>query len=407
MADKKFSPMRYTASTEEAAINGALQIVGASRDEIEIEVLETTEKGVTVRIKPRSSDAPAPAPAAVEEATPAPVSEPLFERAPVEERVEEPVTEESVIEEPSEESLEEPSPIVEDVPELLVQSDEAEEEDSDTEIEAQIGDGYATSFADETPEFDDEVESGDEAGTEVEDDSEVEAEPIAVAAAPLVAQDPEVVERARNQAQEFLDRMGLEASAHPGTTTDAGSVALVIEGDDVGILIGKHGATLQSFQYLLNLTLNSHTEGEGTRVVVDAGNYRARRQSSLEQTARSAASKARRENRSIRLEPMPAHERRLVHMYLQTEADIATQSEGREPMRRIVVSPATSGGARPLASRPTRSERPFNNERSYGSEGRSSEGRGGESRSGNSGMGGYGRRGDANSERNRGYNRGR
>ncbi|RYG70916.1 protein jag [bacterium] len=368
MADKKFSPMRYSASTEEAAIAGALQIVGVSRDEIEIEVLDKTEKGVTVRIKPRSSDTPAPAPAPVEE----------------------PVAPAPVVEETAVEEIEEPSPIVEDVPELLAQDEEPEHEAAFEEEEVEVEEAEdEPSEADESETEESETEEATEVeGAEAEAEEAPEYE--APAPLPLVEQDPIVVERARVQAQDFLDRMGLEATAGPGTTTDAGTVAIVIEGDDVGILIGKHGSTLQSFQYLLNLTLNAQHEGEGTRVIVDAGNYRARRQSSLEQTARSAASKARREGRAIRLEPMPAHERRLVHMFLQTEADIATQSEGREPMRRIVVAPASGGR---LAS-PPRSGRSSGGERSYG------ENRG--SSSGGAGMGGY-RRGDANSERNRGY----
>lgn len=353
MADKKFSPMRYSASTEDAAVEGALQIVGASRDEIEIEVLDRSEKGVTVRIKPRSSDAPA---AVTPVAPTAPAESAPVEAAPVEE-----------------EPTEVPSPIAEDVPELLAQDelteDEAPEDGSpEDEVTETIAEFESQSNTDE-------VESADFAEGDEDTEETSALEVVTEAPQQFVEQDPEVVERARVQAQEFLDRMGLEATAGPGTSTDAGSVALVIEGDDVGILIGKHGSTLQAFQYLLNLTLNAHHEGEGTRVVVDAGNYRARRQSSLEQTARSAASKARRENRAIRLEPMPAHERRLVHLFLQTEADIATQSEGREPMRRIVVSPASGG--RPAA--PARS-----------------------GRSNNGGMGGY-RRGDANSERNRGF----
>jgi spoIIIJ-associated protein len=346
MADKKFSPMRYTASSEEAAVNGALQIVGASRDEIEFEVLEQSAKGVTVRVRPRSSETP-------------------------------------IIAAPVEESLEESSPIAEDVPELLAQSDEAdartEETEPESEIEAQLGealDSLAADFADETPDFESEAEG-----------ETARAEPVE-AAPEIAALDPEIVARAQQKAQQMLDKMGLEAQAQVDVAKEAGVAALVIEGEDVGILIGKHGATLQSFQYLLNLTLNAHLEGEearrnGARVVVDAGNYRARRASSLEQIARGAASKVRRDGRLVRLEPMPAHERRLVHMFLQTEADIVTQSEGREPMRRIVVSPPVLGGnPAPAKSEPVRAERA-------------------PSGGGRSGFGSF-RRGDAQSERNRG-----
>lgn len=363
MADKKFSPMRYTASTEEAAVQGALQIVGASRDEIEYEVLDQSEKGVTVRIKPRSSDAPSqPAPAPSE----APAA-----AAPVE-------------------AVAATAPIAEDVPELLAQ-DESDEDAGEGELDA-----APAEFEAQSDEAESELESDyDEPEAAYEEEAPV-AQPVEVA--PVVPLNPELVARAQQQAQEFLDRMGLEASVRLGQSPEANTAALIIEGADVGILIGKHGATLQSFQYLLNLTLNAHNEGEGMRVVVDAGNYRARRQSSLEQTARSAASKARREGRSIRLEPMPAHERRLVHMYLQTESDVLTQSEGREPMRRIVVSPSSGGRSSSPRSGTERSsggERTFGNDRSYGE------------RRGGGGMGSYGRREGGGNGGNRGYNRGR
>ncbi len=346
MADKKFSPMRYTASSEEAAVAGALQIVGASREEIEFEVLEQSAKGVTVRVRPRSNRTPSAAPV--------------------------------------EESLQESAPVAEDVPELLAQSDEAPEIEAESEIEAQLGadlDSLASDFADETPDFESEAEGETARAESVEPAPEI---------APL---DPEIVARAQQKAQQMLDKMGLEAQAQVDVAKEAGVAALVIEGEDVGILIGKHGATLQSFQYLLNLTLNAHLEGEearrdGARVVVDAGNYRARRASSLEQIARGAASKVRRDGRLVRLEPMPAHERRLVHLFLQTEADIVTQSEGREPMRRIVVSPPMTNEnpaparAEPIGAEPIRAERASNG-------------------GGRSGFGSF-RRGDAQSERNRG-----
>ncbi len=341
--NRKFSPMRYTAATEEAAVQGAMQIVGVSREDIEVEIIEEGAKGVTVRIKPRAEEQSAP---------------PVVQPAP--------------------ETIAPPTPIAEDVPELLAQ-DEASEDasqiipatapeiDEDAgEIEAQNED-FGADYADEAPEIDEDLPAATE---------EIEAPPAPV--------DPEAIARAQAKAQEFLDRMGLESSVQIGQTRDANTIPLVIEGEDVGILIGKHGATLQSFQYLLNLTLGIHAEGEMARVVVDAGNYRARRQSSLEQTARYAASKTRRDGRAIRLDPMPAHERRLVHLFLQGEPDIATHSEGREPMRRIVVSPASNA---PTSA--PRAERPFGEGRSAGSP---------------SGMGGYGRRGEGGG---RGGNRSR
>ncbi|HEX8463063.1 MAG TPA: RNA-binding cell elongation regulator Jag/EloR [Abditibacterium sp.] len=374
MAEKKFSPMRYTASSEEAAVQGALAVVGVSRDDIDYDVLETGAKGVTVRIKPRAAEAPvaeaAPVEAAPVEVAPVEVAAPVAELAPVEDA-----------------APEEESPIVEDVPELLAQDDENGEVEAPEEVIA------------ETPAFSGETATTDAVQDFIDHGNEAEAAPQETApqgAAPQVAAapealDPALVAQAQSKAQEFLDRMGLEASAIVSEGAEAGTASLIVDGADVGILIGKHGATLQSFQYLLNLTLNHQIEGDGIRVVVDAGNYRARRQSSLEQIARGAASKARRDARPVRLDPMPAHERRLVHMFLQTEADIYTQSEGREPLRRIVVSPSSAPAATPRNPAPREGSGP---DRGY------------EPRTGQGGMGGFARRGPNNGG-NRGFGRGR
>ncbi len=170
--------------------------------------------------------------------------------------------------------------------------------------------------------------------------------------------EPAQIQRAQELARDFLGRMGLEADVNvvppPSATVEEVEKAtpivyLDIEGEDVGILIGKHGQTLQSFQYLLNLTLNNRVhetdgdESDALRVIVDAGGYRARRAQSLDQAAHNAASRAKRDRRAIRLEPMPAHERRLVHIALRGDKEIVTGSEGREPHRYVVVSPANRG----------------------------------------------------------------
>ena len=84
----------------------------------------------------------------------------------------------------------------------------------------------------------------------------------------------------------------------------------------------------------------------GVHVIVDAGDYRGRRASALERAAQEAAERAKRDRRSIRMEPMPGHERRLVHLALYDDKEITTSSDGREPWRRVVVTPAvlkTSG----------------------------------------------------------------
>lgn len=394
---KKFSPMRWTAATEEAAVAGALQIVGVTAADIEYEVLDQSAKGVTVRIKPRSAE-PAP------QAPLAPAAEAQAVEAT-------PVDTTAVEAEPAAEPQEEiyAASEAEDY-----ESDEAEageEEDEEYDSEDEDGDEYEEDDEDDSDEEEDadEDDSDEEDADDDSDDDEAETDGVAassgaepVAAEPEVGPlDPEVAEQARALAQEFLDRMGLEANAILADGGNAASVPLAVEGNDVGILIGKHGQTLQAFQYLLNLTLNNSAEPDGgVRVVVDAGNYRARRQSSLEQTARAAAARARREGRSIRMEPMPAHERRLIHMFLQSDTEVTTASDGREPMRRVIVTPS---GMTPRTGR----DRGYG-ERSYGGYGerggdRSDRGgdRGGERSGGRRGMGSYG----GNRGNGRGYGR--
>lgn len=306
---KKFSPIRMTASTEEAAVRQALDIIGASREDVDVEVLEQGPKGVTVRVGPRSAATQAAAPAAAQD-------EPEQNNTPINET--------------------QPAP-------------QAAASESVAPMEALADD-----------------ETWADTDAVAAEDEDIEAAPP-VQAAPRIPVDPAQQERARELAQEFLERMGLDAQvsiAEPPATdiedeqeNHTARLYLQIDGDDVGILIGKHGQTLQSFQYLLNLTLNNHpAAAEGTeveaalRVVVDAGGYRARRAVALEQSAHEAAARAKRDRRSVRLEPMPAHERRLVHIALRHDTTVTTGSEGREPLRHVVITPAgtprTSGGDR-------------------------------------------------------------
>jgi spoIIIJ-associated protein len=302
-----WSPVRMRASSEESAISQALAIVGASREEVSVEIVERSDKGVTVRVSPRTADT-LDAPAAAEPAAGAAAETP----APVEEA--------------------EVEPDADDAPAL----------------EAAMAPEEPTLF--DAAEIE---EPGAEAGTPLEASTSSYAEASTSVASSIPE---EVRERACAFAQEMLDRMGLDARAslanRPFSALEEGDpdaearVYVAVEGSEVSILIGKHGATLQSFQYLLNLALNNRgvepaAQGEdAVRVVVDAGGYRARRAEVLERMAEEAAARAKRDRRAIRMEAMPAHERRLVHMALKRDGTITTGSEGREPQRFVVVAPA-------------------------------------------------------------------
>ncbi|MBP3721927.1 MAG: KH domain-containing protein [Selenomonadaceae bacterium] len=121
-------------------------------------------------------------------------------------------------------------------------------------------------------------------------------------------------------------------------TTDYG-FTIHIDGPDLGILIGKHGQTLDAIQYLANITANKHRESERVRILLDVEDYRARRDDTLKRLAMRLSKKAVIENREVRLEPMTRHERKIIHTVLQGNYRISTYSDGEEPYRSIVIVP--------------------------------------------------------------------
>ena len=110
-----------------------------------------------------------------------------------------------------------------------------------------------------------------------------------------------------------------------------------LSGDDMGVLIGKRGQTLDSLQYLTSLVVNKG-EDDYIRVKVDTENYRKRRQDTLENLAKNIAFKVKRTKRSVSLEPMNPYERRIIHSALQNDKFVTTHSEGEEPFRHVVVT---------------------------------------------------------------------
>ena len=109
-----------------------------------------------------------------------------------------------------------------------------------------------------------------------------------------------------------------------------------IEGKDSGTIIGKRGQTLDAIQYLTSLVVNKDTS-KYLRVVVDAENYRAKREKTLEQLANRLADKVMKTRKSVRLEPMNPYERKVIHATLQTNPKVTTRSEGEEPYRRVII----------------------------------------------------------------------
>ena len=110
-----------------------------------------------------------------------------------------------------------------------------------------------------------------------------------------------------------------------------------LKGDDMGILIGKRGQTLDSLQYLTNLAVNKQSD-DYYKVKVDTENYRKRRRDTLENLAKNIAYKVKRTKRPVALEPMNPFERRVIHSALQNDKFVTTHSEGEEPFRHVVVT---------------------------------------------------------------------
>ena len=114
-------------------------------------------------------------------------------------------------------------------------------------------------------------------------------------------------------------------------------IEVELKGEDMGILIGKRGQTLDSLQYLTNLAVNKHAESY-YKVKVDTEDYRKRRKDTLENLAKNIAYKVKRTKRSVELEPMNPFERRVIHSALQNDRYVTTHSEGDEPYRHVVVT---------------------------------------------------------------------
>lgn len=134
--------------------------------------------------------------------------------------------------------------------------------------------------------------------------------------------------------KDVTEKMGLDVTVT--AEENESSIYIDINGKDSGTVIGKRGQTLDSIQYLTRLVVNKDDE-KYKRVVVDAENYRAKREKTLEQLASRLAEKVVRTKKSVRLEPMNPYERKIIHATLQSNPKITTRSEGEEPYRRVII----------------------------------------------------------------------
>lgn len=146
-----------------------------------------------------------------------------------------------------------------------------------------------------------------------------------------------VADQASGAIQEILKSFDIKASVEE-YEGDEGEIILDIVGEDLGVLIGRHGKTLDAFQTLVAASVN-RALGFRHPVVVDVEGYRHRRRAKLEEIGKRAADKAARNGQPVKLRPMSSYERRVVHVFLREDRRVTTASEGDEPFRQVVVVP--------------------------------------------------------------------
>jgi len=186
----------------------------------------------------------------------------------------------------------------------------------------------------------------------VEEVAQAEEQSVAVASKPVATTETEVQETAT--VETFDDEVEEKPSKKELSKEDQQAIAekgkqflddmftqikitFQVHGEELGILIGKHGQTLDAIQYLTNLVAHKDVSGH-CHIVVDVENYRSRREETLVNLAKRLASKVKRNRQKVSLEPMNAFERKIIHTALQGDKHIVTNSEGDEPFRHVVIS---------------------------------------------------------------------
>jgi len=145
------------------------------------------------------------------------------------------------------------------------------------------------------------------------------------------------VDIAKDFLKEVFEAMNMTVVIEVKYNEEEKTMDIDLSGDEMGVLIGKRGQTLDSLQYLVSLVVNKDSE-DYIRVKVDTENYRQRRKDTLENLAKNISYKVKRTKRAVSLEPMNPYERRIIHSALQNDKYVTTHSEGEEPYRHVVVT---------------------------------------------------------------------
>ncbi|MBI1298253.1 KH domain-containing protein [bacterium] len=308
----------YSAKSVDAAIADGLRQLGLSRNEVEIEVLHEGSRGLlgigssNARVRITVPAKPAPPPAQPEPVAPAPA--PLESPAVVE-----PITEAQIH---SSEPVTQDSTVTQNT--SVAETQTAEPVVVESTVESTVESAVAS--AQESPDAEDHYTGYDE------DEGQAYDRDV----------DPdELAELASNLLLEMLEHMGFAADIEATwseTQNDGAPLTLNVIGDNLGMLIGRHGETLASIQYLIRLMVNQRIH-RWTNIVVDVGGYKARRAEQLVHMAERMAEQVMQSNRAVALEPMPANERRLVHIALRNHAHVYTESIGEADRRKVQILP--------------------------------------------------------------------
>lgn len=325
-----------TAKTVQEAIESGLLELGLDRKDVEIEVIEEPKSGflgfgqkdAMVKLKEKediSSFVRDILYDKKEEPKEEPKVEPKKEQPKKEKQIEtKPV---STKEEPKEKQIKEEQLITKPQGEELVEKFETKKEETFKESQKIIEEKTLEKPKVQETEVSEESDLTEESETTYKNKSIEE-----------IWTDIEI----KNKSEEFLTTIIDEFGIDFNLLTELKDNELLVEiksenPSNLGIVIGKHGSTLDSLQYLLSQVINKHKE-DFVRVTVDANEYRDKRKRNLEKMAKRSVERLYKFNKPVKLEPMNAADRRIVHMALQHYEDITTHSEGRDPFRRVVIT---------------------------------------------------------------------
>ena len=151
-----------------------------------------------------------------------------------------------------------------------------------------------------------------------------------------IVNNDEAIKMAKEFLLKIFSAMNIKVVMEKFISKEDGSVTFKLHGADMGILIGKHGQTLDSLQYLTNLVANKNS-AERIRIMIDIEDYRERRAHTLTRLALRLAERVKRSGEKVVLEPMNPHERKIIHMALQNDSRVNTLSDGEDPYRRVAI----------------------------------------------------------------------